>query len=87
MWYVYVLRSKKDKNLYIGSTNDLHRRWNEHRYGKNISTAKRRPLELVTYVALPTEQQAREVERYFKSGSGSVILRKRILMHKEQKQA
>lgn len=30
MFYVYVLKSKKDFQLYIGSTNDLRKRLKEH---------------------------------------------------------
>lgn len=33
MWYVYIVRSALDSNLYIGSTNDLKRRLNEHNNG------------------------------------------------------
>lgn len=40
-WYVYVLRSEKDREFYIGSTNDLDRRFAEHQSGKNISTMQR----------------------------------------------
>jgi len=79
MWYVYILRSSKDKNLYIGFTNDLKRRFDEHQSGKNISTAKRLPVSLETYIAVPTKKQAMDIERYLKTGSGSSILKKRIL--------
>lgn len=80
MWYVYVLRSGKDGNLYIGFTNDLKRRFSEHQQGKNISTAKRLPLSLETYIAVPTKAQALELEQYLKTGSGSAVLKKRILL-------
>ncbi|MBT3835405.1 GIY-YIG nuclease family protein [Candidatus Peribacteria bacterium] len=79
MWYVYVLRSNKDKNLYIGFTNDLKRRIKEHQSGKNISTAKRLSVILETYIAVTTKKQAMELEKYFKTGSGSTILKKRII--------
>jgi len=46
MWYVYVLSSKSDGTLYVGSTNDLKRRLEEHRQGRCESTRLRRPLEL-----------------------------------------
>jgi len=38
MFYVYVLESKKEKELYIGFTTDLRRRIAEHNSGKNKST-------------------------------------------------
>jgi predicted GIY-YIG superfamily endonuclease len=79
MWCVYVLRGDKDGNLYIGSTNNLERRMHEHKNGECISTAKRRPLTLETYIVVKTEKQARALERYLKTGSGTAILKKRVL--------
>ena len=79
MWYVYILRSLKDGNLYIGFTNNLERRIDEHKKGKNISTSKRLPVRLESYIAVPTKEQAMEIERYFKTGSDRDILRKKIL--------
>lgn len=46
-YYVYVLKSLKDSKNYIGFTNNLLQRYTEHEQGRNISTAKRRPLELI----------------------------------------
>ncbi len=79
MWYVYILRSKKDERLYVGSTDDLKRRLEEHREGRCESTRSRRPLELEAYVAVKDESIARGLEKYFKTGSGMATLRKRIL--------
>ena len=49
MYYVYVLVSEKDKQLYIGSTPNLRRRLAEHAAGRSQSTAPRRPFTLVYY--------------------------------------
>ncbi|MFH0852223.1 MAG: GIY-YIG nuclease family protein, partial [bacterium] len=38
MFYVYILKSSKDKKLYIGSTNDLKRRFSQHNNGDEQST-------------------------------------------------
>ncbi len=45
-YFVYVLYSQKDKNLYIGQTNKLEIRLNEHLNGRVKSTKNRRPLLL-----------------------------------------
>jgi len=66
MFYVYLLRSKKDNKLYIGYTNDLRRRLEEHNSGKNKSTKYRRPLELIYYEAYKSEQDARQREENLK---------------------
>ena len=51
MYYVYVLRSNKDGKHYIGYTNDLKRRFEEHNQGNNLSTRNRIPFELIYYEA------------------------------------
>jgi putative endonuclease len=79
MWYVYVLKSIEQDFTYIGSTNDLKRRFAEHNDGENQSTKHYKPFKLAMYVGLPTEKQARELEKYFKTGSGNAILKKRFL--------
>lgn len=79
MFYVYVLKSIHHEFKYIGSTNDLERRINEHNSGESQSTKHYRPFRLALYVALPTERQARELEKYFKTGSGLAVLNKRFL--------
>jgi hypothetical protein len=43
------------------------------------STKAYRPLKIAAYVAVETERKAKELEQYFKTGSGKAILKKRIL--------
>ncbi|MFZ2521883.1 MAG: GIY-YIG nuclease family protein [Minisyncoccia bacterium] len=54
MFYVYILKSEKDNNLYTGYTNDLKRRLIEHNSGKSKSTKSRKPFELIYYEARMT---------------------------------
>jgi len=79
MWYVYILQSQKNWILYVGSTNDLKRRIKEHNGGDVISTKPNRPWDIESYIGVKTENQARSLEKYLKSGSGRATLRKRIL--------
>ena len=79
MWFVYVLKSLKDDELYIGSTNSIHRRLAEHNAGKVESTRTRIPLTVEAYVAVKDQTRAIELEKYLKTGSGKAMLRKRIL--------
>jgi predicted GIY-YIG superfamily endonuclease len=76
---VYFLKSGVKNFVYVGFTHDLERRMSEHRNGSVQSTKAYRPLELVAYIAVGTQKKARELERYFKKGSGKAILKKRIL--------
>lgn len=79
MFYVYLLKSKKDKMLYIGSTNNLRRRFIEHNLGKVKSTKHRKPLELRYYEAYFIEKDARIRESRLKQdGRALAQLKKRL---------
>ena len=79
MWFVYVLKSKLDFEYYIGSTNDINRRFEEHNSGTVISTKPRIPFSLEAYICVKTKNKAIQLEKYLKFGSGNAILKKRIL--------
>jgi len=79
MWYVYILKSLKDNQLYIGSTNHIQRRLDEHNSGMVDSTKSRIPFTLDAYIAVKDKAKAIELEQYFKTGSGKAILQRRIL--------
>ncbi len=74
-YFVYVLLSEKDSQFYIGFTNNVRRRLIEHNAGKNISTAKRRPLGLIYYEAHLSKSDAMRRERYFKTAKGKITLK------------
>ena len=77
MWYVYFLQLNNG-DIYVGSTNDLRRRIDAHRRGDVTSTKPHLPVTLKSYVAVSTEENARSLERYFKSGSGKAFANKRL---------
>lgn len=74
-YFVYVLLSQKDKQFYIGFTNNVQRRLIEHNAGRNVSTAKRRPLQLIYYEAHLSKIDALRRENYFKTSKGKTTLR------------
>ena len=79
MFYLYILKSTRDDNLYIGSTNDLRRRLSEHNNGLNRSTKARRPFELRYYEACACEHDARKREYNLKKdGKALGQLKRRI---------
>lgn len=79
MYYVYILKSKKDGNLYIGSTNDLNRRLDMHNKGLVFSTESRVPFKLIYYEAYRSEHDARNREKNLKIRSRAYAqLKKRI---------
>ncbi|MFH1170460.1 MAG: GIY-YIG nuclease family protein [Candidatus Vogelbacteria bacterium] len=66
MFYVYILRSEKDNNLYTGYTNDLKRRLEEHNSGTNRSTKSRTPFTLIYYEAYKSREDATHREKMLK---------------------
>ncbi|MBL7156013.1 MAG: GIY-YIG nuclease family protein [Candidatus Pacebacteria bacterium] len=70
MFYVYLLHSAKDGGLYIGLTENLQRRIEEHKRGSVTSTRNRLPIKLIHYESFLRKQDAEAREKYLKSGYG-----------------
>lgn len=84
MYYTYILKSQKDKKLYIGCSSDLKNRLKEHDRGEVKSTKQRRPLKLVFYEAFASKEDAQRRERYFKTDKGKSSLRQMIRLSREK---
>lgn len=79
MYYVYLIESAAVAGKrYVGYTENLRQRVLDHNAGTNRSTEPFRPWRLSTYCAFSTQAQAREFERYLKSGSGKAFANKRL---------
>ena len=78
MYYTYVLKSAKDRKLYIGYTPDLRKRVLLHNQGKVFATKGRLPLKLIYYEACLSKEKAILREKYFKTGFGRRYLISRI---------
>ena len=79
MFYVYILKSLKDGELYCGSTNDLRRRLKEHNEKKSFATRLRVPFKLMYYEAYASEKDARKREHNLKLRSRAFAqLKKRL---------
>lgn len=76
--YVYVLLSQKDNEFYIGYTNDLKRRIEEHNAKKNFSTKGRLPLILIYAETCLNEEDSRRREKYLKTTQGRRFLKLRL---------
>ncbi|MCX5713223.1 MAG: GIY-YIG nuclease family protein [Candidatus Omnitrophica bacterium] len=75
MYYVYILLSQKDENFYIGFTENIKQRLDEHNAGKNVSTKLRRPLSLIYFEWHTSKFDALRRERYFKTTKGKATLK------------
>ena len=78
MFYVYFLKSKKDNKFYIGRTNNVERRLEEHNSGKVQSTKSRRPLILLGYECYSSELQSVKMEKEWKKGYKREELKKKF---------
>ena len=78
MYYVYVLFSRKDHELYIGYTNDLERRITEHQGANVTATKHRQPTCLIYYEAYVHWSDAKRREKYLKGGNGRSQLKIQI---------
>ena len=77
-YYVYVLKSLKDKNFYTGYTKDINKRVSEHNSGKVISTKNRQPFVLVYWEGCLNQQDATRREKYLKTAWGKRYIKNRI---------
>ncbi|SFQ21204.1 GIY-YIG catalytic domain-containing protein [Mesorhizobium sp. NFR06] len=77
MWYVYFLQLRNG-DVYVGSTNDLRHRFESHQSGYVTSTKAHLPASLKAYIVVETEANARQLERYFRSGYGKTFASKRF---------
>ena len=60
LWYVYFLKLSNG-DIYVGSTNDLRRRFASHADGRVTSTRNHLPLSLQSHVAVADEPTARSL--------------------------
>ncbi len=78
MFYTYVLRSKKDGRIYVGSTENLKLRFETHNKGKVESTKNRRPFSLIYYETCLDNKDARHRELYLKTAHGKKFIKSRL---------
>ena len=75
MYYTYVLYSRRDSKFYIGFTENLKRRIEEHASGKSHTTSRLGEPKLIFYEAFAAKDDAVRRENYFKTAKGKKALR------------
>lgn len=68
--YVYILESDVDGDKYVGCTNNLKRRLDDHNNGKVFSTKFRKPFKLIHCEIMINQQDAYAREKFLKTGWG-----------------
>lgn len=77
MYYVYVLLCE-DKKLYVGYSENLRLRINQHNKGYIRSTKNRLPLKLIYYEACINQKDALKREKYLKTTWGKRYIKNRL---------
>lgn len=75
MYFVYAIKSQKDGRIYVGLSSDISRRISEHNSGYVFSTKGFRPWKLIYKEEVINRKEAREREKYLKSGCGKEFLK------------
>ncbi len=75
MFYVYVIKSLNRNYIYVGITDNIERRFLQHNNGENKSTKAYAPFVIIHTESFSTRPEAREKEKYFKSGVGKEYLK------------
>ena len=76
--YIYVLRSRRDNEFYVGLTRDLLGRVQLHNKGLVPSTRGRVPFELAYWEGCLNESDAAQREKYLKSAWGKRYIKTRL---------
>jgi putative endonuclease len=76
MYFVYAIQNQKDGRIYVGLTSDVEKRLIEHNKGKTKSTKFYIPRKIIYFEECNTRIEARNREKYWKSGIGKEKLKK-----------
>ena len=76
-YFVYVLKSEQHYRFYVGMTENIDRRFKEHNSGKTKSTKGYRPWIFFFSEEFDTRIEARQREKYLKSGTGKEFIKKK----------
>ncbi|MDJ0765771.1 MAG: GIY-YIG nuclease family protein [Myxococcota bacterium] len=69
--YVYILKSRvTPSKYYVGITDDIEVRLEEHNSGQTFSTRDNRPWKMDVYFWFDNPLAAARFEKYLKTGSG-----------------
>jgi len=78
MFYVYILQTKYNDELYVGCTNNLQKRLQEHNSGKVKSTKAKIPYKLIHYEAFINKKDSFQREQFLKTGWGKRFIKKNL---------
>ncbi len=78
MTYLYILQSKRDNSYYVGISNDLEKRFNQHEKGRVKYTKSRLPVYLVYKECFCNKSLAMKREKQIKGWKSRDLIDKLI---------
>ncbi len=77
---VYILKSEKDGSYYVGSSNDIERRFYDHNHGAGGKYSKiHSPWKIIWSKEFDSISKAREEEKRIKSFKGGNAFKKLLM--------
>ena len=81
-YFVYILKSNKDDDYYVGCTTNLTTRISRHNSGKTKSLKSRRPLVLIYFEKYNSQEEAYSREKQIKSYHCGEAFKKLIINYR-----
>ncbi len=79
MYFVYIIQSQIDESYYVGITEDIKQRLQDHNSGSAKYTSSKKPFKLIWYCAFPSKTKALSFEKYLKHGSGFAFRNRHLI--------
>ena len=79
MFYVYILKSLKNNDVYVGRSDDLRKRYKDHNNGFVKATKPNKPWKLVYYEAYSDKRDFTKRERQLKNHAAKSDLRRQLI--------
>ena len=76
MFTAYAIRSLENNYIYKGLTSNLEDRLRRHNAGYEKTTKPYAPFRLIYSIVFDTRAEARDHEKWLKSGAGRLMLSK-----------
>jgi len=77
-YFVYVISSEVANKFYVGMSSDPQARLKQHNAGNSQFTKGFRPWKLVYSEFAGNRENARKLEKYYKTGAGRKYWKKRV---------
>ena len=79
MFFIYIIKSKKDQSLYTGLTDNIKIRIKQHNNGESVYTKKGIPWTYIWIGIFSNKGKAAEFEQYLKTASGIAFRNKHLV--------